>query len=169
MLCNYCGNNIPEGSFVCPVCGAQLNQPVQNNPVGQNYNQQYQQPYNQQYNQPYGQPYNQAYNPYSATPGVSQNTYLVNEFYRQAKSLRNYGIAAAILMFGIGFIFSIIIVVKGRKLQEPVLYNPTPVELADLESGRKALKTANILALLPAIALGLSFIVGFIQGLTGAM
>lgn len=49
MFCTNCGNNIPDGSLNCPVCGAAMQQPQQP---------QYQQPVYQQptYQQPYQQP-----------------------------------------------------------------------------------------------------------------
>lgn len=169
MFCNQCGNNIADGLANCPVCGAPavsqaaVQEPV--NPVnGQNYNQSYNQPYGQQYNQPYGQPYS----PYGM-PGFAGNSSLINDFLSQAKTLRTYGIVATVLMFGIGFIFSIVILVKAGKLKEPTLYNPTPAETEELEKAKKVLKTAKILAFVPFIALALSFVYGFVMGLTGTM
>ncbi len=154
MFCPNCGNNIEDNLVNCPVCGSptavQPQQPIQNQPI-------IQQPYQYQQNQ------------YAGMPGFSANYPVVKDFADQAKSLRNLGIAAAILMFGIGFIFSIIIFVKSRKLKVPELFNPTPDDIAQLENGKKKLKTAKILAILPFVACALSFIYGFIGGLTGAM
>ena len=49
MICNNCGNNVPEGQYTCNVCGAFVGtQPAQ--PVQQNYQQMnYQQPQQGQY------------------------------------------------------------------------------------------------------------------------
>ena len=63
MFCSNCGNNVPEGANVCPMCGKPVVQQPQQ-PYGQPnmYNGQSQQPYGQpnMYNgqpqQPYGQP-----------------------------------------------------------------------------------------------------------------
>ena len=46
MFCSNCGSNIPDGSTMCPNCGA-AQQPQYNDPYGQqnNYNQNYSQPY----------------------------------------------------------------------------------------------------------------------------
>ena len=157
MFCPNCGNNIEDNLVNCPVCGSptavQAQQPVQN-----------------QYNQPIiQQPYQYQQNQYTGMPGFAGNYPIIQDFVDQAKSLRNLGIAAAVLMFGIGFIFSIIIFVKSRKLKAPELFNPTPDEITQLEDGKKKLKTAKILAILPFVACGISFISGFIGGLTGAM
>ena len=177
MFCPNCGNNIEDNLVNCPVCGSptalQPQQPVQNQNNQTVYQQQ---PVQNQYNQ-YGQPnqpimqqpYQYQQNQYAGMPGFSPNYPAISEFVDQAKSLRNYGIAAAILMFGIGFIFSIVIFVKSRKLKVPELVYPTPDELAQLEDGKKKLKTAKILAILPIVGWVLSFIVGFINGLSATL
>ncbi len=176
MFCPNCGNNIEDNLMNCPVCGSptalQEQQPVQN----QDNQTVYQQPVQNQYNQ-YGQPnqpimqqpYQYQQNQFAGMPGFSGNYPVVSEFADQAKTLRTYGIVAAILMFGIGFIFSIVIFVKSRKLKVPELFNPTPEEIELLEKGKKRLKTAKILAILPIIGWALSFIVGFINGLNATL
>lgn len=49
MFCSNCGSNIPDGSNMCPNCGAPQ-QPQYNDPFNQPYN------YGQNYNQPYQAP-----------------------------------------------------------------------------------------------------------------
>ncbi len=179
MYCDNCGKFLEEGMTFCASCGApvaQVGQAAQATQPQQPYvqNTQPQQPYMQN-TQPYVQgaqpqgyqqpaPYQYAnYGMNNASP----NTPVIYSFMEEAKKLRVLGIAAAILMFGIGFIFSIIILVKAKKLGEPVLNNPTPAEIAELEKAKKVLKTAKILSYLPFIVIALSFVTGFIQGLAG--
>lgn len=69
--------------------------------------------------------------------------------------MRNYGIIAAILMFGIGIIFSIIILVKKSKIQVPNVSTTNPTELAELEDAKKRLDLGTRLAGLPFIAIGI--------------
>ena len=83
------------------------------------------------------------------------NDYLrIHEFFVQATTIRNLGIAAAILMFGIGIIFSIIIWVKEPQVQVPEVSTVNPNELAELEDGKRRLQLGQRLASLPIIAIG---------------
>lgn len=151
MFCPNCGINIEDNLVNCPVCGSTTG--VQAEPPVQN-----------QYNQPvFQQPYGYQPNQYNGMPGFAGNYPAIQDFADAAKSLRNYGIAAAILMFGIGFIFSIYILVKASKLKEPQLFNPTVDEIAQLEAAKKKLKVAKILAILPFVACGLSFVISFVS------
>lgn len=159
--CPNCNNPVPDGSNFCPTCGAQAsgnNNYANGNPYGAG--------------NPYaaGNPYNTD-SPYGADPfgnvgpGPSYNYMAVQKFSKKATTIRNLGIAAAILLFGIGFIFSIIIWVMSSGLQEPFVTNPTPFERAELESARKKLKLGKILAFLPVVAFVISFLVGFFGAL----
>ena len=163
MFCPYCGNNIEDNLMTCPVCGSptalQAQQPTQNqynpNVIQQPAQNQtvFQQPYVNQYQT----------NPYNGMQGfMGGNQGAILDYADEAKSIRNLGIVAAILMFGIGFILSIIVFVKSSKLKEPQLFNPTPDEIAQIEAAKKKLKTAKILAILPFVACGLSFIISFV-------
>ena len=89
MLCNYCGNQIEDGTAYCPYCGAQMQQPYAQQtyaqqPMQQTYAQQpmqqIQQPYMQQHpmqpmQQPYmqQQPMQQMQQPYAQQPMQQQN------------------------------------------------------------------------------------------------
>ena len=80
MFCSKCGKEIMDEAVICPNCGCATNN----------------------YNAPQ-QPINTATNTYS-------DDYLtIKQFSEQARILRNLGIFAAVLMFGIGIIFSIVI------------------------------------------------------------
>ncbi len=70
MFCSKCGNNIPDGSKFCPVCGANFAaQQQQAQPGQQQYQQQTQQQY-QQYQQQYQAPNYQQAPQYQAAPEV---------------------------------------------------------------------------------------------------
>lgn len=68
MFCPKCGNQIPDGSAVCPVCGAQLGA------AQQQYQQPIQQPVRPQYQQPMQQPYQPPYQP-AGQPAYQQQAY----------------------------------------------------------------------------------------------
>ncbi len=88
----------------------------------------------------------------------SQDYLSIHEFYSQATTIRNLGIAAAILMFGIGIIFSIIIWVKQSHLNEPEVTTTNVKELAELEDAKRKIKLGIRLSALPLIGLSLCII-----------
>lgn len=93
----------------------------------------------------------------------SSSDYLaISNFYSQAKTIRNLGIVAAILMFGIGFIFSIIIAVKAPSIQIPNVTTVDQKELALLEDAKRKLDLGKKLACLPVIAIGLCVLIASI-------
>jgi hypothetical protein len=126
MICTRCGTYIEDGETVCYKCGFIFEENVQQN----NYNQP--QPYNQQgYNQQsYGQPaynqphggYNQQYDPYAQPQGGygynSPDKMELANFAKAAKDMLTSGILATVLMFGIGFAFSILIWIKKSKTKK---------------------------------------------------
>lgn len=91
----------------------------------------------------------------------------IHAFHEKAKSLRNLGIVAAVLMFGIGIIFTIIMAFMSRGCVAPTVTTTNVKELAELEEGKRYLKTANILGVLPFFAIIICFLVGCIIGMTG--
>ena len=86
----------------------------------------------------------------------------ISNFYAQAKTIRNLGIAAAILMFGIGIIFSIIVMVKQRSITIPSIITNDQRELALFEDAKRKFKLGKTLACLPVIALGLCLMIASI-------
>ena len=159
-ICPKCGKQLPDETIYCPGCGSAAG----NSYAGGNaYNG------NNAYanNNAYGN--NNFYaggNPY-ATPGPSMDYMAIRQFSEKAKTIRNFGIIAAILMCGVGIIFSIVIWVMMNGLTEPFVTTTNPYELAALESARKDLKLGKILSFLPVGVLVLSFMIGFIGGLAG--
>lgn len=135
MFCSKCGKEIMDEAIVCPNCGCATN----------NYN--VQQPV---------QPTNNTY---------SKDYLAIKQFYEHATTLRNLGIVAAVLMFGIGIIFSIIIWIKSSSIKVPEIQPTNPAELAELETAKARLKTATNLASLPIAGIALGFIIGGMIGM----
>ena len=92
-----------------------------------------------------------------------QSSAAINEFAKKARSLKTLGIFAAILMFGIGIFLSIGIWVSKAKI--PAVTPSNAVEEQMLAKAIKDYNLAKKLAILPVIALVLSFVIGFISGL----
>ena len=90
----------------------------------------------------------------------SSSDYLaISNFHSQAKTIRNLGIAAAILMFGIGIIFSIIIWVKSGSVIVPTITTNDQRELALFEDAKRKVDLGKRLAGLPLLAIGLCIII----------
>lgn len=168
MNCPHCQSVLPENSTQCLFCGNAVNpQPQQTPPQPQYQQPQYQQAPPQQFNQPYGNPYN-TQPPYGGiNPGPTTASIEISNFAEKAKRNKTLGIVAAVLMFGIGIFFSIAI--WASKLQVPQVVPSNPIEQQMLDKAIKDNNLAKKLAALPLIAIGLSFIFGFIGGLAGVM
>ena len=130
MFCSKCGKEINDEALICPACGC----------ATMNF-------HTAQAAQPQQNVYSSNYLP-------------IHEFAVQAANIRNLGIAAAILMFGIGIIFSIIIFIKAPKIAVPEAANANPNELAELEDAKRKLNLGQRLAALPIIGIGLCLFVG---------
>lgn len=128
MFCSKCGKEIMDEAVICPNCGCATNN----------------------YNAPQ-QPINTATNTYS-------DDYLtIKQFSEQARILRNLGIFAAVLMFGIGIIFSIIVWVKQSKNKIPEITTTNPAEIAEFETAKRRYILATKLSSLPILAISLCF------------
>ena len=135
MFCSKCGKEIMDEAVVCPNCGCATN----------NYNSK--------------QPVHTTVNSYS-------DDYLtIKQFSEQALILRNLGIFAAVLMFGIGIIFSIIIWVKQSKNKIPEITTTNPAEIAEFENAKRRYRLAKSLSELPLLAIALCVVVVSIVGL----
>lgn len=132
MFCSKCGKEIFDTAVICPNCGSPTKNYVHQQTVQQSIN-------------------------------VYSNDYLaIKKFSDQALVLRNLGICAAVLMFGIGIIFTIIINIRIKKTEIPVVTTTNPNELAEFEKAKQRLKLADRLSALPIVAIGLAVaIVGF--------
>ncbi len=169
MNCQNCGQPMQDGAVFCPNCGATANNFTQPNNFAQN-----QQPYQQSYQQPYQQPMGNPYNPQPQQYGVpyqqqafSNNFLAVSNFAEKAKTIKVLGILATVLMFGIGFIFSIVIWIMSASLTEPMADPSNMSEFALLQKAKKDFSLGKKLALAPPIALGVCFIFGMFIGMLG--
>ena len=89
----------------------------------------------------------------------------IREFAEKATAIRNLGIIAAILMFGIGIIFSIIIWIKAPKQSGlPEVTTTNPVELAEFEAAKRKLSLGTTLSTLPLLGIALSVFIGVVAG-----
>ncbi len=107
-------------------------------------------------------------NAYPST-AYSKDYTAIKMFYDEARTLRNLGIVAAVLMFGIGIIFSIIIWIKSSSIQEPKVTTTNPAELAVLETAKKYYNSARNLSSLPIVGMALGFILGGLIGMIASL
>lgn len=101
-------------------------------------------------------PHNNAY---------SNDYVAISEFARKANTIKTLGILAAVLCFGIGIIFSIIIWIQASSIVVPSITTTNPKELAEFSLAKKRIELGKKLAGIPLIAIGLSFFIGFMIGL----
>ncbi len=144
--CPRCNAAMPDEAIFCSACGADSNN----------------------FYSAYGNPYAGS-TPYGAAPGFSANSMAIQEFSQKASTIQTLGIFSAVLMFGIGFIFSIVIWIMMSSAKEPFVPTATPQEQAMLESARKKLKLGKTLSFLPILGFALSFFIGFVIGFLGAL
>lgn len=138
MFCSKCGNEIMNEAVVCPHCGCATNNYVEHR------------------------------NSTASATTFSENYQIIKQFAAKANTMRTLGIFAAIFMFGVGLIFSIIIWIQGNANKIPELQLEDPKEISEFEAAKKAYNLAFNLSGLPLIGLGLCFLIGFIVTALGA-
>lgn len=105
-----------------------------------------------------------ATNNYIGAPKANVNTYsadypAIKEFAEKANTMKVLGIFAAVLMFGVGILFSIIIWIMKSSLVIPEITTTNTNEIAEFEAAKRKLGTAQACAALPLIGLGLSIFI----------
>jgi len=136
MFCSKCGKEIMDEAVICPNCGCATNN------------------------------YNAPQQSINTTNTYSDDYLTIKQFAEQARNFRNLGIAAAVLMFGIGIIFSIIIWIKLSSINVPEVQTTNPIELAELETAKKRFKLAVNLSAFPIVGIALSFMIGGLIAMT---
>lgn len=132
MFCFKCGKEIVDEAIVCPYCGCATNNYKANN------------------------------NTNTANSMYSDDYLAIREFADKAKSIYTQGILAAVLCFGIGIIFSIIVMCRKGNIQIPEVTTTNPNELAELESAKKKFNNGYALAGIPFIAIGICIFVALV-------
>lgn len=85
----------------------------------------------------------------------SKDYNVIQDFLRKATTISTLGIFAAILCFGIGIIFTIIIHIQAKNIVVPEISTTNLKELADFELAKRRLKLGKILAAIPLFAISL--------------
>ena len=99
---------------------------------------------------------------FTASRASTNEIIAIRAFSEKATVIRNLGIVAAILMFGIGIIFSIVILIlapEPRRFAETTITTANPLELAEFESAKRKLQLGLNLALLPFLGLAICFFI----------
>jgi len=146
MNCPTCNQPLLNNEVICPNCGS----------VTTSANQSYAPPVQQQYNPGYN---------FNMSPTYAA----VKDFASKASSAQALGIVATVLMFGIGFIFSIIVWVKTSGLKNVSFSELPPEEDAMYQKALKQLKTAKILSFMPIVGIVLSILIGIVVGVISAI
>ena len=136
MFCSKCGKEIMNEAVICPHCGCPTSNYLPQQPVKQ------------------------------AVETCSDDHLAIRRFAQETLTLRNLGIVAAILMFGIGIIFSIIIWVKNSRLTEPKITTTNPAEVMEFENAKRHRNTAYRLSMLPMLVISIAVVVVSITSLS---
>ena len=89
----------------------------------------------------------------------SDDYIVIKEFLSKANTIKTLGILAAVLCFGIGIIFSIIIWAQTSNIAIPEITTSNPKEIADFELAKRRIDLGKRLAGIPLIAIGLCIFV----------
>lgn len=139
MFCSKCGKEIMSNAVICPNCGCATN----------NY---------------------QAINMSPPATSIYSDDYpIIKNFSEKANTIKTLGIFAAVLMFGIGLIFSIIIWITTSKVTIPEITTTNPNEVAEFESAKRKYTLGKALSGLPLIGIGLSIFIAMFIIMFGAM
>lgn len=139
MFCSKCGKEIMDEAVICPNCGCATN----------NY---------------------QATNTAQNTTSIYSEDYpIIKNFADVAKNIKTLGIIAAVLMLGIGLIFSSIIWITTSKVKIPEITTTNPNEIAEFESAKRNYNLGKALAILPVAAICLCFSIGIFIGMFMAL
>lgn len=89
----------------------------------------------------------------------------IRAYAEQAKQVKVLGIIGAVLMFGIGIIFTIIVWCKLAKTKVPVVRTNNPLEIAELEKAKRDMLLGQRLSSIPMFAIGIVIIVASIAAI----
>lgn len=73
----------------------------------------------------------------------------IRAYAEKAKQIKVLGIIGAVLMFGIGIIFAIIVLCQTAKIKEPAVSTTNPQETAELEKAKRDMLLGQKLSALP--------------------
>lgn len=168
MICNKCGQFIPDGVYYCEHCGEPVNQTYTQQPFGsdnqntqQSTQQTYQQPnaqYNQ-YNNQYNNPYNQPFSPQAFE-------YMISSKIEEARTMGIIAIIAGLFIPILGIVFGCIGI---SKLNEVPLSNQLRYETELKRKKAKNLCTVGIVLPIVLWVIAVIFVVVFWGALIGAM
>ncbi len=166
MFCTNCGKEIQPNQAFCSNCGNAINNTAQQ-PQATINQQSYSAP-NPQYTQPVNNQYNPQYNaPYAPQPNFQNNNLQLIQYADKAKNIKTLGIVATVLMFGIGFILSVVIWIMSSGLNEPFVNPENPADMEVLRKAKKDLSLGKKLSFAPIIALAFCFLFGVFLGMAG--
>lgn len=168
MICNKCGQFIPDGVYYCEHCGEPVNRTYTQQPFGsdnqntqQSAQQTYQQPnaqYNQ-YNNQYNNPYNQPFSPQAFE-------YMISSKIEEARTMGIIAIIAGLFIPILGIVFGCIGI---SKLNEAPLSNQLRYETELKRRKAKNLCTVGIVLPIVLWVIAVIFVVVFWGALIGAM
>lgn len=150
MFCPTCNQFLPNNDIICPHCGN----------VTTSKNESYEEPL-QNMNIPQSISNNNTDYYSGRNTQMSPSLVAVNNFLNQANTAQTMGI----LSIFFGWIFSVITWVKLSSLKKITFENLTPQENAIYEQGKKKMKTAKVLSIIPVVLATVAVCISIITGL----